>query len=236
MNKVVFSCIPFFPSKKKFFKKIHLLKKIGFDSLEICFPNDSSIMDGKNMLNAYKISINNGFNIKKNKEIKKIFNYVIKLKFNNIFLMFDSNYILNKKFVYLLKRKKYKNFLYILPDIDIKDRFYINNKKKVFLLTNLKNFRKCKNKNMFYLIRSNMTGKKINSNTFLKEYRKIKNTSNIIVGFGISDFNTILKLHNYFDYIVIGTKIISFFLKNNSFFLFKNYIENVKNKINKNRK
>ncbi|UOQ38010.1 Tryptophan synthase alpha chain [Candidatus Vidania fulgoroideae] len=230
MKKIVFTFIPFFPSKKTFYKYVSSIRKEGFNSIEICLSN-SPFLDGKTISNAFS-------KVKKNSlstnDFEKVFIFLKKEKFKKVFLVFDSSYLLKRKFLNLINRKKFSSFFYIIPDIDKNDNFYKKNKRKIFLLISYKNIKNYINKNgLFYVMNSTKTGEE-NINYKNKIYeKKRKKKSSFLIGFGISKIKTINYFNKFFDFIIIGTRIIKTMNKKKKFI---SYIKNVKNKINKNRK
>ncbi|UOQ33085.1 Tryptophan synthase alpha chain [Candidatus Vidania fulgoroideae] len=224
MKKIIFVFIPFFPSEKKFYDRINIIKKEGFQNIEICFPS-SSFLDGEKISKAFKKAKKNGFNTD---YVKKILKFLIKLKFKKVFLVFDSNYIIKKKFLKIIKKKIFSNFFFIIPDLDKNDIFYKKNKKRIFLIINSKIMKKYINKKgLFYVMNSIKTGKK--NKNYMKEIykKKRKKKSVFLIGFGISKTKTINYFYKLFNYIIIGTRIIKVMNKKKKFI---KYIRNVKNK------
>ncbi|UOQ27867.1 Tryptophan synthase alpha chain [Candidatus Vidania fulgoroideae] len=229
MKKIVFTFIPFFPNKKTFYNYISLIKKKGFINIEICLSS-SPFLDGKTISNAFNKAKKNGLNTD---EFEEIFIFLKRKNFKKVFLVFSSSFLLKKKFLNIIKKKEFSSFFYIIPDIDKNDNFYKKNKRKIFLLIKNKNIKNYINKNgLFYVMNSIKTGKK-NINYKNKIYKKKrKKKSFFLIGFGISKIKTINYFNKFFDYIIIGTRIIKTMNKEKKFV---NYIENVKNKVNKNR-
>lgn len=148
--------------------------------------------------------------------------------------MFSYKYLLDRKFVSIIENYKFNYFFYIIPDIDKNDNFYIKNKKKIFLIIKSNNLVKNDNKKLFYVLNGLSSGKKNNNlDLFINNVIKKKNNSIKIVGFGIFDFLTILKLYKIFNYVIIGSGILKMFYNKKPFTKLKKYLTNVKNKINK---
>ncbi|MGX7589721.1 hypothetical protein [Candidatus Vidania fulgoroideorum] len=231
LSKIVFLCIPSFPNPCLFRKYISFLKRQGFGSIEIYFPFIGSILDGSTIRSSCTTSLSNGsaygqfiicldFIIRKN--FVKVFTILPVFTFEDLdflsFLYYRDSYITG----------------YIVPDID---PYYPYTptfiKSKIYHFYHYSNLPVIGGIRNAYISLSNNTGSILNNKHYCLSYIKsyIENSS-IIVGFGVRRISHITYFYKHVDYIIIGSKVISFLGRN--IYIALRFIKYVKTKIKEN--
>ncbi|MGX7589305.1 tryptophan synthase subunit alpha [Candidatus Vidania fulgoroideorum] len=234
--------IPLFPSRYLFLKIINYLKN-DFKNIELGIPCNNPYMDGDVIKKIY-------INILKKYSLPELIFTIVKLFYNCNFkiiivIYYDSVIELGKKFFYnFVKFLRIKKIIFVdLPVIYLKKKINLLKKYKINLiclipinlkikkiLNNIKIFKKIKIYNI-YFCGSNFTGKSnkniVKSCKKLMKIKKKFKKINYIYGFGVKKKKEVVLLKKFFKNIVIGSKILEFFLinKKNSFLKFKNYLK-----------